>query len=274
MITEKQIFSGFFDSKNYVKNKTKTDVRTVLDYEIELFDTDGGISFIDDNSHPVKRGMLLLVKPGQKRHSILPVRCRYIRIHPHAGIPKELTETLDALPECIYLESEQEIESLMHQFEKLGQIWLNITPSPDPFMLNALFYNLLYRYRQLIISTELSKSSSAHSIIAMEVQSYLNAHFYESCTLRNLSQKIHASPNHIRTVFQAEFGISPYEYVLQKRIEEAKILISKQSASFTDIALLLGFCSQSHFNKLFKERCHCTPKEYQEETLKMYFDDL
>ena len=99
-------------------------------------------------------------------------------------------------------------------------------------------------------------------------------YFHESCSLGVLSRELHASPNHIRTVFQTEFGVSPYEYVLQKRIEEAKILIARQSTSFTDIAIRLGFCSQSHFNKVFKERVHFTPKEYQEAALKLYFNDL
>ena len=274
MLTEKQVFCGFFDSEQHVKNRIKTDARTVLDYEIELFDKDGGISFIDDCTHPVKRGMLLLVKPGQSRRSSLPVRCRYIRIHPQAGIPQELVKLLDALPECVYLESEQEIEALLRQFEKLGQIWLHKTPTTDPLMLNALFYSVLYQCRNLTVSTELTKPSTANSKIAMDVQAYLDMHFHENCSLHILSQKIHASPNHIRIVFQAEYGVSPYEYVLQKRIEQAKILIAEQRTSFTDIAIRLGFCSQSHFNKLFKARVHCTPKEYQEEAFKLYFNGL
>ena len=274
MITAEQIFCGFFDSEQHAKNRIKTDVRTVFDYELELFDRDGGISFIDDRSHPVKRGMLLLVKPSQKRRTSLPVRCRYIRIHQHADIPKGLTEILDALPECVYLESEQEIKALLLQFEKLGRIWLHKTPSPDPLMLNALFYGILYQCQKLSVSTELTKASTTHSKIAMDVQSYLDMHFHENCSLRILSQKIHASPNHIRIAFQAEYGVSPYEYVLQKRIEQAKILIAEQRTSFTDIAMQLGFCSQSHFNKLFKARVHCTPKEYQEEAFKLYFNGL
>ena len=274
MITEKQIFCGFFDSEQHTKNRITTDVRTVLDYEIELFDADGGISFIDERTHPVKRGMLLLVKPGQNRRSSLPVRCRYIRIHKTADIPKELTELLDAFPECVYLESEQEIGALLRQFEKLGRIWLHTPPSPDPFMLNALFYGVLYQCKKLTESADPTKAPNAHSKIALDVQSYLDTHFRENCSLLILSQKIHASPNHIRIAFQAEYGVSPYEYVLQKRIEQAKILIAEQRTSFTDIAMQLGFCSQSHFNKIFKARVHCTPKEYQEEAFKLYFNGL
>ena len=274
MLTDKQIFCGFFDSEQYTKNRITTVLRTVLDYEIELFDADGGTSFIDDRSYPVKRGMLLLVKPNQKRRTSLPVRCRYIRIYPHADVPKELTELLDAFPECVYLESEQEIKALLRQFEKLGRIWLHKASSPDPFMLNALFYSVLYQCKKLTVSTESTKASATHSKIAMDVQSYLDMHFHENCALHILSREIHASPNHIRIAFQAEYGVSPYEYVLQKRIEQAKILIAEQRTSFTDIAIQLGFCSQSHFNKLFKARVHCTPKEYQEEAFKLYFNGL
>ena len=274
MIVKKQIFCGFFDSEKHIKNKTETEVRTASDYEIELFDADGGVSFIEDRAHPVKRGMLLLVKPGQKRHSRLPVRCRYIRIHPHAGVSKELTALLDGFPECVYLESEQEIDPLLRRFEKLGQIWLPAAPPPDPLMLNALFYGLLYQCQKHVANTESNSHSTAHSRMALDVHSYLNDHFHENCSLHILSEKIHASPNHIRTIFQTEYGVSPYEYVLQKRIEEAKILIAEQRTSFTDIAMRLGFCSQSHFNKLFKARVHCTPKEYQEQALKLYLNVL
>lgn len=271
MIVKKQLFCGFFDSEKHIKNKTETEVRTVSDYEIEIFDADGGVSFIEDRSHPVKRGMLLLAKPGQKRHSRLPVRCRYIRIYPQAGVSKEVIALLDDFPECVYLESEQEIDPLLCQFEKLGQIWLPTASPPDPLMLNALFYGIMYQYKKLIASTESSKSP-IRSKVATDVHSYLNAHFHENCSLHILSQKIHASPNHIRAVFQAEYGVSPYEYVLQKRIEQAKILIAEQCTSLTDIAIQLGFCSQSHFNKLFKDRVHCTPKEYQKQALKLYFN--
>jgi len=272
MISKDQIFCGYFDSEKHIKNKTETNVRTVSDHEIELFDADGGISFIDDRALPVKRGMLLFVKPGKKRHSKLPVRCRYIRIHPHKGIPKGLTEILDSFPEYVYLDSEQEIESLLRQFEKLGQLWLPTILSPDPLMLNALFYGLLYQCQKHVENAESSKPSTAHSKIASEAHSYLCEHFRESCSLSVLSAKIHASPNHIRTVFQKEYGVSPYEFVLHRRIEEAKILLAEQRISFTDIAIRLGFCSQSHFNKLFKAHVHCTPKEYQEQALKLYFN--
>jgi AraC family transcriptional regulator len=274
MMTEKQIFCGYFDSEQHTKNRIKTDVRTVSDYEIELFDADGGTSFIEERSYPVKRGMLLLVKPGRRRRSRLPVRCRYIRIHPQADVPRALTELLDALPECVYLESEQEIKALLRQFEKLGRIWLKEAPAPDPLMLNALFYGILYRCRELTASTEFAKASASRSKIAMDVQAYLDMHFRENCSLLTLSQEIHVSPNHIRIVFEAEYGVSPYEYVLQKRIEKAKILIAEQRTSLTNIAIQLGFCSQSHFNKIFKARVHCTPKQYQEQALKLYFNVL
>ena len=274
MITKKQILCDFFDSSRYIKNVVGTKDRTVTDYELELFEADGGINYIDDRMYPTKRGMMLFAKPNQKRHSRLPARCYFIRIYPREGISKELTDLLDRLPECVYLESEQKMEHLFCQFEHLRQLWLRETPPTDPLKLNALFYTLLYQCKQFLTGAELSAVTAAHSKIATDVREYLDAHFHESCSLGVLSHKLHASPNHIRTVFQTEFGVSPYEYVLQKRIEEAKILIARQSTSFTDIAIRLGFCSQSHFNKVFKERVHFTPKEYQEAALKLYFNDL
>jgi hypothetical protein len=44
----------FFDSEKHIKNKTETEARTISDYEIELFDADGEISFLKLSSQTGK----------------------------------------------------------------------------------------------------------------------------------------------------------------------------------------------------------------------------
>ncbi|MBP3397122.1 MAG: helix-turn-helix transcriptional regulator [Clostridia bacterium] len=55
-----------------------------------------------------------------------------------------------------------------------------------------------------------------------------------------------------------------------RRIEQARRLISAGDKSMLEIALELGFCSQSHFNKVFKKETGMTPAAYRRGMLERY----
>ncbi len=63
--------------------------------------------------------------------------------------------------------------------------------------------------------------------------------------------------------FKNEFGMSPVEYINNKRIERACVMLNKKRNNVTDVCYELGFSSVSHFIKLFKEMTGLTPKQYQ-----------
>ena len=91
----------------------------------------------------------------------------------------------------------------------------------------------------------------------------MDKHFCQSCTLQEMAQQLHVSANHLHTVFVQSEKITPYEYVLEKRIERAKTLILMGESSMAQIALETGFCSQSHFTAAFKKKTGQTPARYR-----------
>ena len=56
----------------------------------------------------------------------------------------------------------------------------------------------------------------------------------------------------------------------KKRVEQAKKQIMAGEKTMLEIALECGFCSQSHFNKVFKEQTALTPVEYRKKLLERY----
>ena len=74
---EKDISCGVFDSSLLRKKQTKSNPRTVISYELEIFLDDGGVSYMNDEQREVHRGMLLCAKPGAVRRSDFPVKCGY-----------------------------------------------------------------------------------------------------------------------------------------------------------------------------------------------------
>jgi AraC family transcriptional regulator len=55
--------------------------------------------------------------------------------------------------------------------------------------------------------------------------------------------------------------ISPHQYVIKERVERAKVMLSKTDLAIADIALQLGFSSQSHLTQQFKRLTGVTPKQ-------------
>lgn len=72
------------------------------------------------------------------------------------------------------------------------------------------------------------------------------------------------SVTHFSHAFKLHYGISPYRYVLQRRIERAKLLLRTTDATVAAIATSVGFASQSSFGSAFARATGCTPSAYRD----------
>ena len=59
---------------------------------------------------------------------------------------------------------------------------------------------------------------------------------------------------------------SPYAWFLNRRINRAKELLKDRRNSIVDVALVVGFCSQSHFTETFRQRVGCSPARWRGES--------
>ena len=93
------------------------------------------------------------------------------------------------------------------------------------------------------------------------VQDYLEANFAQSVTLADLAQVASLSSYHLLRAFHAEVGMPPHAYLQDVRIRQAQKLID-QNLSLADIAYSVGFNSQSHMTRRFKQFVGITPGQY------------
>ena len=63
--------------------------------------------------------------------------------------------------------------------------------------------------------------------------------------------------------FKARVGMPPYRYVTERRIRRAEICLTEEDRSIADIALAVGFSSQSHFTTQFTKFLNMTPAAYR-----------
>ena len=81
-------------------------------------------------------------------------------------------------------------------------------------------------------------------------------------SLDEFSQHSGLSRYHLIRSFKQTYGQSPHAFQLDQRIIQAKSLLQK-GKSLANIASILGFSDQSHFQRNFKKRLAVTPKQYQ-----------
>jgi AraC family transcriptional regulator len=94
------------------------------------------------------------------------------------------------------------------------------------------------------------------------VRDFIAGHLTQELGLADLAELIDASPGHFARLFRNTFGMPPYRYIIEQRIEEAKRLMGTGRASILEVALLLGFSSQSHFTVTFRKVTGTTPRQF------------
>lgn len=95
------------------------------------------------------------------------------------------------------------------------------------------------------------------------VLNYINEHFAEDLTLEEVADCSGFSKFHFTRLFKKYTDTTFYEYLVYRRIQEAERLLADADMTITDVALYSGFSSISTFNRTFKQKKNCTPREYR-----------
>ena len=93
---------------------------------------------------------------------------------------------------------------------------------------------------------------------------YIQANLENNIKLDDVAKTVNTSTWHFCRMFKQATDITPFQYVVQQRLELGKRLLRQEETAIAEIALICGFCSQSAFNKAFKKYTGITPKTYRQ----------
>ena len=95
------------------------------------------------------------------------------------------------------------------------------------------------------------------------VEEYVNAHLHRRVNLPDLARAANLSRMHFAAQFRTATGYRPREYLLHRRIERAKTILSSTEMPLAEVALAVGFCTQAHFSTVFKRIAGETPARWR-----------
>lgn len=177
-----------------------------------------------------------------------------------------------------FIEKQQSGELIFNDHFKCGsEIWEKIYPPLEE--IRALCRENLPANKMLIKSDLLriwhflcsssvraaaqKKSSNEKIALIKNIMQYIKDNLQLNLSVMELSRHFHMSEGYLCRFFKAEVGMTAVEYINYCRIATACSMLAETDKSISEISSDCGYNNISYFNRTFRRRMGCSPREYR-----------
>nr|WP_294493610.1 response regulator [uncultured Anaerosporobacter sp.] len=107
-----------------------------------------------------------------------------------------------------------------------------------------------------------SHHKSSKEELVDNIIDYINSHIDEKLTLNETASEFGITPNYLSLIFKKESNIRFSEYITNRKISKAKLMMASGNYKIYEIADQLGFENAFYFSKVFKKVEGCSPRDY------------
>lgn len=223
-----------------------------------LFTKEGeGELFVDNHSFRIKEGCVFYIMPGVP-HEYYPLNGSWSTcwVVFQGSCLTELMRDLE-FPSYI-CRKVTNIQPIRRCFENIYAAAGNPVRGDEKCSL-LLYEYIMAARRALFLDTDTSCPGSVidNGLI------FMNEHYNRDISLEKLAGLCHISPQHFCRVFRLETGMRPMEYLTQKRILEAKVLLCNTDKSIAEIGRQTGYEDPTYFGMVFKKCEGMSPSQYR-----------
>lgn len=231
----------------------------------------GGECVIDSRHYPLRQGDIILIPPGvshavlspedpeaQKRHYVLWISVEFM-----AQLAEDFsfftryplkTGTLIHTAGTAW-------EYLELYFRSVVEEWESKTPGWEPVMVSTTVLLLTYLNRA-VTAVPVAQNTPEKQDLLNHLLTYVEANLHERITLEDTADRFWISTTTLSTLFSKKMGISFYQYVLQRRLRQARDLIC-QGMPIENVAARVGFSDYSAFYRAFRREYGVSPRQYR-----------
>ena len=160
-----------------------------------------------------------------------------------------------------YRESRSEIVALLRMLiseaSRQPNGWDNVCQH-----LLVVLLSLLLRHTHFTLNIEQGLHTNKECAAARR---YIDEHFAEPIDLDILANITHVNKYYLAHAFKREYGISPINYLIERRIRESTYLLEHTDYALSQIAHFLGISSSSYFSQSFRRSTGQSPTEYRKQ---------
>lgn len=124
-----------------------------------------------------------------------------------------------------------------------------------PWKCMALLFELWHSVTTSTVTTDLV-NGSRH--IAQRARMFIETHYAEDIGIDDIASFVNVTPEYLTGLFRREHGVTPYDYVIECRLNAAERLL-KKGATVKDAAASVGYLDASYFSRLFRRKRGTTP---------------
>lgn len=227
-----------------------------------------GEVFIGGTHYPVKDGDLILINPAQEHYedfhksSQSPVLFHFelLSLHIH-GLPVNYICPLNSPP----VTSVKNLRNIFSQYykaifhecreQKFGYEQIVYTKLENLILMIVRLYADYFPIQTL---TDTSESN-----LAIAIKTYIDCSYRQNIRLADIAETMSVNPYYISRVFSTYFGCSPINYLISRRLNEAKQMLVTSQVTVKEIAIRLGYKSTCTFVTQFKKHVGCSPTAYR-----------
>lgn len=161
--------------------------------------------------------------------------------------------------------TEEELRAILNYYHMMREA-ARISDNPYQFELaqnltRAFFYGAGYYFHRL---GEKKERKNKRELLVDEFIKLLEAHFRTQRSMEFYADKMHLTPKYLSSVIKQNSGRSAGEWIEERVIMEAKVLLKSGSMAIQQVADELGFPDQSNFGRYFKRLVGVSPKDYRQ----------
>lgn len=121
---------------------------------------------------------------------------------------------------------------------------------------------LLLLERMFLLQSRTAEGQKAS--LANKIKEYLDINYRRKLTLADLAQLFHIDAYYLVHLFKNNFGISPINYLIQRRMGEAMRLMATTNKKIWEIAKMVGYDNANYFSILFTRVIGISPRKFRE----------
>lgn len=204
----------------------------------------------------LKNHDMLVMCPGERIHYVAntPWSIQWVGLYGQTveNYMKELS--IDGDNPIVHVEQYYEMEQVLEELYQIS------TYRTEYFKCKQI--ELIYRFFSLLLT---KSKKFTNRDIAESVKKIIDYNFGRDITVGEISDTLHLDSTYLTRKFAQQYGISPKEYLIEKRIEHAKKLLIETDATIKEIALSVGYIDQLYFSRIFKKKVGESPIGYRKQ---------